>query len=523
MKFSKPVSKDFTNASQIALQAQSNAMFYVGDNAPSNPKTGMVWVKVNQANDNWLAHGTTTNQLKTATMPRGNRFLPDSEKVYGTPGVKPSGTIMTLSCWLDLTGETTTDIYIDGLAYSDSHGGDWWFSKNQTVSGAMQPVKAGTKGWITLTVKFPRDTELSHIPFYVYANDNVSQDVKIGYSSWKLDWDSKRTEWCDGANYDKGNIQDAQKWDGSKWVPTQFTSDVIADYIYGKNIIGSTFANADGSFKVDSSGNITGANVTGSSFNTSTGIVDQYGNDTPWMPWKWDSSTITIGNGFISTRATNAFVPGAGFRANGIGTYAPTYLKFTLWDPNGSKEYGRSYMDGSGMYVGIGSDMTSIGSDSVQSDTVVARSELRAANFALDANTIYNTKHDDIYFTHGSVGTSYHHSPATIHASVVNASTLSVKTNLQKLTEQDAINAIKNIDEYSYQYIGDADSGSKQRYVSGIIDDVNATPHYKMDKLFVYEGGKDRVDSNLLNVQTVVIQNLLKRVESLEKTQAVSS
>ena len=82
---------------------------------------------------------------------------------------------------------------------------------------------------------------------------------------------------------------------------------------------------------------------------------------------------------------------------------------------------------------------------------------------------------------------------------------------------------LKNIDEYSYQYIGDADSGSKQRYVSGIIDDVNAIPQYKMDKLFVYEGGKDRVDSNLLNVQTVVIQNLLKRVESLEKTQAVSS
>lgn len=31
-----------------------------------------------------------------------------------------------------------------------------------------------------------------------------------------------------------------------------------------------------------------------------------------------------------------------------------------------------------------------------------------------------------------------------------------------------------------------------------------------MDPLFIYESGKDRVDSNLLNVQTVAIQNLLK-------------
>ena len=347
---------------------------------------------------------------------------------------------------------------------SHQSNNQWFASDNQnvklpdgTVTPTAVPIKAGQKDLITLTFQFPSDTQLSQVEFYISrlgADGPAKQDIPIQYGVPKLELGSKRTEWCDGANYDKGNIQDAQKWDGSKWVPTKFTSDVIADYIYGKNIIGSTFANADGSFKVDSSGNITGANVTGSSFNTSVSRVDQYGNDTPWMPWKWDSSTITIGNGFISTTAQNAFVPEVGFRANGIGTYAPTYLKFTLWNQNGSKEYDRSYMDGNGIYVGMGSNMTRIGSDSVQSATVVARSELRAANFALDANTIYNTKHDDIYFTHGSVGTSYHHSPATIHASVVNASTLSVKTNLQKLTEQDAINAIFAIDIISNHIAG---------------------------------------------------------------------
>ena len=511
------------NAKQLAIGAQANAMFYVGDTQPSNPQVDMVWVQTNQANNNFLAHGKTSNVLKSGVIEKG---LWSYTVAYGIHGwIMPKGSIMTASIWLDLTGENVSDLFLNLMSHQSNN--QWWATNSQniklpdgTVTPTVAPIKAGQKGWVTLTFQLPADTDLGQLEFYVsrLGKDGVAtQDIPIQFSSPKLEVGSKRTQWCDGTNTNKGNVDNAQKWDGTKWVPTAFSSDVIADYIYGKNIIGSTFANAEGSFKVDSNGNINGANINGSSFNSSTGYIDQNnGADSPWMPWKWDSATFNVNNGFISTTAKNAVVPGQGFTANVIGTHSPAYLKFTMWSTDGKSEYGRSYLDSGGLYVGIGSNATNVGPDSVQASKVYANNELDAGNLILAGNTIYNSKKTDIYFTHGNVGTTYSGHAATIHATVINSSTLSAKTDLQKLDEQDAINAIKNIEEYSYQYIGDAESGSKQRYVSGIIDDVNQTPQYKMDPLFVYESGQDRVDSNLLNVQTVVIQNLLKRVEKLE-------
>lgn len=511
------------NAKQLAIGAQANAMFYVGDTQPSNPQEGMVWVKINQLNDNWLAHHKTSNTLKSGVVAKGSWSY---TVAYGIPNwIMPKGTIMTASIWLDLTGENVSDLFLNLVSHQSNN--QWWATGSQnvklsdgTVTPSVVPIKAGQKGWVTLTFQFPTDTDLGQLELYVSRlgeDGAATQDIPIQFSSPKLELGSERTEWCDGTNTNRGNVDNAQKWDGTKWVSTAFSSDVIADYIYGKNIIGSTFANAEGSFKVDSNGNINGANISGSSFNSSTGSIDQNnGANSPWMPWKWDNATFNVSDGFISTTANNAFVPGQGFSANVIGTYSPAYLKFTLWSTDGKSEYGRSYLDSGGLYVGTGSNMTNVGPDLVQSSKVFANNELDAGNLILAGNTIYNNNQTDIYFTHGSVGTSYSGHAASIHATVINSSTLSAKTDLQKLDEQDAINAIKNIDEYSYQYIGDAESGSKQRYVSGIIDDVNPTPQYKMDPLFVYESGQDRVDSNLLNVQTVVIQNLLKRVEKLE-------
>lgn len=511
------------NAKRLAIGAQANAMFYVGDTQPSNPQVGMVWVQINQANDNFLAHGKTSNILRSGVVAKGSWAY---TVAYGIPNwIMPKGSIMTASIWLDLTGENVSDLFLNLISRQTNN--TWWANRNQnvklpdgTVTPTVVPIKAGQKGWVTLTFQFPADTDLGQLEFYVsrLEKDGVAtQDIPIRFSSPKLELGSKRTQWCDGTNTNKGNVDNAQKWDGTKWVPTAFSSDVIADYIYGKNIIGSTFANAEGSFKVDSNGNINGASINGSSFNSSTGYINQNnGANSPWMPWKWDNATFKVNSGFISTTAKNAVVPGQGFTANVIGTYSPAYLKFTLWSTDGKSEYGRSYLDSGGLYIGIGSDATNIGPDSVQASKVYANKELDAGNLIIASNTIYNNKKRDIYFTHGDVGTAYSGHAATIHATVINSSTLSAKTDLQKLDEQDAINAIKNVEEYSYQYIGDAERGSKQRYVSGIIDDVNQTAQYKMDPLFIYESGQDRVDSNLLNVQTVVIQNLLKRVEKLE-------
>ena len=99
------------NAKQLAIEAQSNAMFYVGDTQPSNPQVGMVWVKINQANDNCLAPGKTSNTLRSGVIAKGSWSY---TVAYGTPNrIVPKGSIMTASIWLDLTGENVSDLFLN--------------------------------------------------------------------------------------------------------------------------------------------------------------------------------------------------------------------------------------------------------------------------------------------------------------------------------------------------------------------------------------------------------------------------
>ena len=100
------------------------------------------------------------------------------------------------------------------------------------------------------------------------------------------------------------------------------------------------------------------------------------------------------------------------------------------------------------------------------------------------------------------------HAPAFI-----NTSALSKKMNIKKLDVQTAMNAIKNTDIYDYQFKEFGETG--KHYASLIIDDVNDRPQYKAAGAFVDGLGRD--DGTQLGYLTVVVQNLLKRIERIEE------
>lgn len=101
-----------------------------------------------------------------------------------------------------------------------------------------------------------------------------------------------------------------------------------------------------------------------------------------------------------------------------------------------------------------------------------------------------------------------------MHApSFVNTSALSKKMNIKKLDVQTAVNAIKNTDIYDYQFKEFGETG--KHYASLIIDDVNDKPQYKAAGAFVDGLGRD--DGTQLGYLTVVVQSLLKEIDTLKE------
>ena len=95
----------------------------------------------------------------------------------------------------------------------------------------------------------------------------------------------------------------------------------------------------------------------------------------------------------------------------------------------------------------------------------------------------------------------------------VNTSALSKKMNITKLDTQTAINAIKNTDIYDYQFKEFGETG--KHYASLIIDDVNDRPQYRAAGAFVDGLGRD--DGTQLGYLTVVVQSLLKEIDTLKE------
>ncbi len=169
-------------------------------------------------------------------------------------------------------------------------------------------------------------------------------------------------------------------------------------------------------------------------------------------------------------------------------------------------------------YIQIGGEMAHAGTDLDKNGSSVV---INAWDIKLNANgkdnrniilnrLTYNGEHS-ISLNDGT--TDLWWGPKMHAPSFVNTSALSKKMNITKLDTQTAINAIKNTDIYDYQFKEYGITG--RHYASLIIDDVNDKPQYKAAGAFVDGGGRD--DGTQLGYLTVVVQNLLNRIERIEE------
>lgn len=343
------------------------------------------------------------------------------------------------------------------------------------------------------------------------------------------------------------------------------TSSTIAQVVNGQ-IVAAINANSNGSVKID------GKNI---ELNGNTRVVGGFNLIPPdstaqdqrnlnvYRPFRWQNGSIKMENGVIQTTATNvtAEFPSYGDILNNkyvIGTIAPMYIKYTLWDsPSMSKQHARTYISADeietpmlavsttgspvqqgepgALYVGnfefIGSKIKAQNSVYVTNKTGDNFDGNGNVGFqvwggiGLGQKTIY-TPSNDLYIQQGNVGPALGQSYTSaikvdVHCNrvisqVANtvSSRLSLKTDITKVTYDRALAAVEGTDMYDYRYVAD-DSG--QHYVSGIIDDINPDPQYHMDGMLINKERTARIDANLVGYHHVVIQHLLDRVAALEE------
>ncbi|MCD5482413.1 hypothetical protein LOB94_03755 [Lactobacillus delbrueckii subsp. bulgaricus] len=356
---------------------------------------------------------------------------------------------------------------------------------------------------------------------------------------------------------------------GSKTLESILSMDpnnsTIAQVVNGQ-IVAAINTSSNGSVKID------GKNI---ELNGNTRVVGGFNlvpaNETwqdqrnlnVYRPFRWQNGAIKMENGVIQTTATNVTAEFPSYKdiLNNkyvIGTIAPMYLKYTLWDsPKMSHEYARTYIgaeeietpmlavtttgspvqqgEPGALYVG---NFELIGSKIEAQNGSIYVTNKTGSNFdgggsigfqvwsgiGLGKSTIY-TPSNDLYIQQGNVGPALGQSynsaiKVDVHCNKVISqrantvsSRLSVKTDITKVTYDRALAAVAGTDMYDYRYIND---DSNQHYVSGIIDDVNADPQYHMDEMLINKERTSRIDANLVGYHHVVIQKLLERVAALE-------
>ena len=95
-------------------------------------------------------------------------------------------------------------------------------------------------------------------------------------------------------------------------------------------------------------------------------------------------------------------------------------------------------------------------------------------------------------------------------------SQLSSKTRIEKLEGEDAMDAINQLQMYTYQYKDDVRDGKTKRYASLIIDDVNDVARYTEPEIFLADNGKSRDDGTQLAYLTAAVQYQQEEIEKLK-------
>lgn len=95
-------------------------------------------------------------------------------------------------------------------------------------------------------------------------------------------------------------------------------------------------------------------------------------------------------------------------------------------------------------------------------------------------------------------------------------STLSSKTNIEAVDPKYALDLVNKTDIRSYQYKSDVALGKTKRYTSLIIDDVNDVSQYYAPDEFTNEERTGRDDGSAVGYLFLAIQELTRRIKTLE-------
>lgn len=308
---------------------------------------------------------------------------------------------------------------------------------------------------------------------------------------------------------------------------------------------------------------ISGKNIELDGNTAVTGQLDLMQKNTNWIsqnsnyhnPWSWENAHIyfnnylqLLGENCNVTYEDNSHLNG-GRNFYSIGTLTPGYLKFTTYqnkvsttDQKFDGQIARTYIDSGRIETNDAwlGDLRIVGHHiRPANNNFVLISNRGGTNFdnngsvglqiyggiGLGERTIY-TRDGDLYIQMGNIvnnlGDSYSNAgKVNVHCGKVTSqwantvsSRLSLKTDITPVTYDRALAAVEGTEMYDYRYTNDV---TGQHYVSGIIDDVNPNPQYHMDGMLINKERTARIDSNLLGYHQVVIQKLLKRVDTLER------
>lgn len=225
-----------------------------------------------------------------------------------------------------------------------------------------------------------------------------------------------------------------------------------------------------------------------------------------------DNSTLNAwaGNEFIGRVTAGAGIVGTDDGKLLLGSLKPVFIEGG-WSFKDNAGYDRTpFVQVGGELAHAGADIDRNGSSVVINAWDIKLNACGKTNRNIILNRLtYNGEHSiDL-----NDGTSDLWWGPKMHApAFVNTSALSKKMNITKLDTQTAINAIKNTDIYDYQFKEFGETG--KHYASLIIDDVNDKPRYKAAGAFVDGLGRD--DGTQLGYLTVVVQSLLKEIDTLK-------
>lgn len=226
-----------------------------------------------------------------------------------------------------------------------------------------------------------------------------------------------------------------------------------------------------------------------------------------------DNSDVNgwVGNEFVGSVTAGAGIIGTGDGKLILGSLKPTFIEGG-WRFEGYDGFNHI------PFVQVGGEMAKAGSslDKNGSSIVINAWDIKLNACGKDNRNIilnrltYNGEHT--FDLNDGTNELWWHFKMNAPA-FVNTSALSKKMNITKLDTQTAINAIKNTDIYDYQFKEFGETG--KHYASLIIDDVNDKPQYKAAGAFVDGLGRD--DGTQLGYLTVVVQSLLKEIDTLKE------